>query len=114
MGKESIMEVLEFEKVNRNGRSYDYSKFKTLDEESAVPYDIKNVKSIIVDIEKELVELRYATENLVSDILESVTSDASEDDIVYVENVMHNRIYNVSDITPLPCNISSFCSVYSN
>lgn len=106
MSKESIMEVLEFEKVNRNGRSYDYSKFKTLDEESAVPYDIKNVKSIIVDIEKELVELRYATENLVSDILESVTSDATEDDIVYVENIMHNRIYNVSDITPLPCNSS--------
>jgi hypothetical protein len=102
MGEESIMEVLEFEKVNRNGRIYNYSKFKTLDEESAVPYNIKNVKSIIVDIEKELAELRYATENLVSDILESVTSDATEDDIVYVKNVMHGRIYNVSDITPLP------------
>lgn len=107
MGKESIVELLEFEKVNRNGRIYDYSKFKTLDEESTVPYDIKNVKSIIVDIEKELVELRYATENLVSDILESVTSNATEDDIDYVKNVMYNRIYNISDITPLPYNANS-------
>ena len=107
MNEELIMELSEFEKVNKNNRSYNYSKFKTLDKESTVPYDIKNVKSIIVDIEKELVELRYATENLVSDILESVTSDATEDDIDYVKNVMHNRIYKVSDITPLPYNTNS-------
>lgn len=107
MNEELIMELSEFEKVNKNNRSYNYSKFKTLDKESTVPYDIKNVKSIIVDIEKELVELRYATENLVSDILESVTSDATEDDIVYVRNVMYNRIYNISDITPLPYNANS-------
>lgn len=107
MGEELIVELLEFEKVNRNGRSYNYSKFKTLDGESTVPYDIKNVKSIIVDIEKELVELRYATESLVSNILESVISNATEDDIDYVKNVMYNRIYNVSDITPLPYNANS-------
>lgn len=107
MDKELIIELSEFEKVNKNGRSYDYSKFKILDKESIVPYDIKNVKRIIVDIEKELVELRYTTENLVSDILESVTSDATGDDIDYVKNVMHNRIYNVSDITPLPYNANS-------
>ena len=107
MDEKLIMELLEFEKVNRNGRSYNYSKFKTLDKELAVPYDIKNVKSIIVDIEKELVELRYATENLVSDILNQLHLDATEDDIVYVKNVMHNRIYNISDITPLPYNANS-------
>nr|DAI13131.1 MAG TPA: hypothetical protein [Caudoviricetes sp.] len=49
MDEELIIELSEFEKVNKNGRSYDYSKFKILDKESIVPYDIKNVKRIIVD-----------------------------------------------------------------
>lgn len=107
MNEELIMELSEFGKVNKNDRSYNYPKFKTLDKESVVPYDIKNVKRIIVDIEKELVELRYTTDSLISNILESVNSDATEDDIDYVKNVMHNRIYNISDITPLPYNANS-------
>lgn len=68
------------------------------------PHDIKNVKNIIADIDKELIRLRFATVRLVSDILESITPAPIEDDIVYVKNVMYNRIYHIPDITLLPYN----------
>lgn len=70
------------------------------------PHDIKNAKNIISDIEKDLIKLRSDTMRLVCDILESVDPTPIEDDIVYVKNVMYNRIYNIPDIPPLPHNDS--------
>lgn len=70
------------------------------------PHDIKNAKNIISDIEKDLIKLRSDTMRLVCDILESVDPTPIEDDIVYVKNVMYNRIHNIPDIPPLPHNDS--------
>lgn len=78
-----------------------------MDEELIIePYDTENVKSIIADIDKELIKLRFATMRLVCDILESITPTPIEDDIVYVKNVMYNRIRHIPNIVPLPYNAS--------